>query len=70
MSRNVELIKEAKKPHSFDNYERWLAVKNASLRPCVCTDEMKARKRSNGVMCKPCCARTIINGVASLGEII
>lgn len=65
---NVELIEEAKEPDSFNNFV-WLTIKNISLRPCVCTDEMKRAKKKD-VMCKPCCARTIVNGIASLGEII
>jgi len=48
--------------------EDFYAVKDAAEAACDCTEEMKLMFKETGVSCKPCAARHVLNGLATLSE--
>lgn len=49
--------------------DEFCLVDDASAKPCGCTEEMKASlKHGDETICKPCAARQLLNGIATLAE--
>lgn len=44
------------------------AVKARAHDDCECTEEMKLMHKETRVTCKPCAARSLMNGIATLSE--
>ena len=59
---NIELVR-APTPDEF------CLVDDAARKPCECAEQMKAAlTHGDETMCKPCAARQLLNGIASLAE--
>jgi hypothetical protein len=59
---NIRLIR-VPKPDDF------CKVDDASARPCECSEQMKAGlAHGDETLCKPCAARQLLNGIATLAD--
>lgn len=65
MTPTVDLIR-------MPTREDYLAIVNISEEPCECGPEVKAMLKeasaAKQIMCKPCAARQVLNGVVTLSE--
>lgn len=59
---NIELNRDV----AVEDYE---AVKLEATKECECTDDMKVGLvHGDETVCKPCAARQVLNGIASLAD--